>query len=118
MNENGLCENILKYDSEIRFCGISNNKNEMIIGKTREGVEKLLSSEDISMSIHYTIERYEKSSNLTYRIGNEKSSIIEYEKVTLITIPFNNKKFLLISTEPNVNYSKIINKSVELLNSL
>ena len=40
--------------------------------------------------------------NLAYKIGTEKSSITEYEKVTMISIPINSNELFLISTEPQV----------------
>ena len=67
------------------------------------------------MSIHYTLQRWEKTTNLEYRIGKEKSVVIEYEKVTLITIPLSSNELLLIGTEPNADYSKIINKTISLI---
>ena len=36
--------------------------------------------------------------NLAYKIGHERSSITEYEKVTLISIPINSQELFLTST--------------------
>ena len=56
-----------------------------------------------------------KTSNLSHKIGMEKSSIITYDKVILISIPLNEKELLLISAEPSANYFQITNKTFELL---
>jgi len=39
------------------------------------------------MSIHYSVWEWEKSQNLSHGLGFEKSSVLEYDKVTLISIP-------------------------------
>ena len=101
-------QKILNLDPKIRFSGVVNNKSEILASHSPEGTERLLTDDEVKMSIHYTLERFEKTSNLSYKIGEEKSSIIQYEKVTLITIPLNKKEFLLLSTEPDANYLDII----------
>ena len=60
------------------------------------------------MSIHYALQKRDLYTNLAYKIGAEKSSITEYEKVTMISIPINSNELFLISTEPRAEYLKII----------
>ena len=60
------------------------------------------------MSIHYAIQKREFYTNLAYKIGHETSSITEYEKVTMISIPINSNELFLVSTEPRADYLKII----------
>jgi len=115
MDYTELCNSVLKIDTGIRFAGVANNKSELITEGKRDGVENFLNSDEVKMSVHYTLERWEKTSNLSHKIGNEKSSVIEYDKVTLITIPFNKKELFLISTEPGANYSNIVKQTSELL---
>ncbi|AJM92309.1 MULTISPECIES: hypothetical protein [Nitrosopumilus] len=108
MNYENLCQNIIDFDSKIRFCGITNTKSEIVASINRDSEDKMLKDDEIQMSIHYTLDRWSKATNLSYRIGNEKSATIEYDKVTLITIPISGSELLLISTEPNAEYAKII----------
>ena len=115
MKYDELCKTTLNLDPQVRFTGVVNNKGELISGGNREGVERLLSADDVSMSVHYTMQRWAKTKNLSHKIGNEKFAVVEYEKVTLITIPFNKNELFLISTEPNADYFKIINKTIPLL---
>jgi hypothetical protein len=63
------------------------------------------------MSIHYTYQRWENLQNLEYKIGKEKTSVNEYDKVTLISIPFNENELYLLSSEPKSNYNNIITKT-------
>ena len=111
MSYEELCAKVLKIDSAIRFAGVANNKSELVTKVSREGVENYLNPDEVKMSIHYTLERWEKTSNLSHKIGTEQSSVIEYEKVTLITIPFNKKELFLISADPGADYSEIVNET-------
>ncbi|MCV0431690.1 hypothetical protein [Nitrosopumilus sp.] len=110
MEYENTCKNILNFDSSIRFCGIIND-----ISKNPE--DKFLSKDEMMMSIHYTLDRSGKNTNLAHKIGNEKSAVTEYDKVTMITIPINKNELMLISTEPEADYYKIISKAKEILKS-
>lgn len=110
MKYDALCKNALELDPLIRFTGVMNDFGELYSDFYKEGVYKLLSSDEIRMSLHYTLQRRENVANLSYKIGNEKSTITEYDKVTLICIPINEKELFLLSTEPKADYFGIISK--------
>ena len=110
-----LCKNALVLDPQIRFTGVLNGDGELLHATYNEGVEKLLTTEEIKMSFHYTLQRRENVSNLSHKIGNEQSSITKYDKVTLISIPLNEKELFLLSTEPNADYFEIIAKTSSLI---
>ena len=61
------------------------------------------------MAIHYTFERWNRVQNLEHKLGKEKSSVTEYENVTMISLLVE-KNLLLFSTEPGSDYSAIIAK--------
>ena len=103
-----LSQKILDLDPQVRFAGVANNKGELVAGGQKDDVEKLLSEDDVKMSIHYALQKRDLYTNLAYRIGKETSSITEYEKVTMITVPINSSELFLISTEPRADYLKII----------
>ena len=42
----------------------------------REGLEQYLSTEELKMSIHYSKMEWEKSKNLSHKIGNEAASVV------------------------------------------
>lgn len=114
-----LSKQVLDLDSKIRFAGVVNSKGEMIAGGQKENVEKILDGENVKMSIHYALQKRDLYTNLAYKIGAEKSSITEYERVTLINIPINSNDLFLISTEPRADYLKIVdfvNSSVKAQN--
>ena len=113
MDYQKLCEDVLNMDSQIRFVGILNSRGDLPIQKNRND-STLLSDDEVKMSIHYTFERWTRVQNLEHRLGKEKSTITEYENVTLISLLIE-KNLLLISTEPNADYQKIISKVKEII---
>lgn len=117
MDYNELCKQVLDLDPQVRFAGVANIKGEQVAGGQRENIEKLLSDSDVNMSIHYAFQKRELYTNLAYKIGEEKSSITEFEKVTMITIPINSHELFLVSTEPRADYLKIVDFVVSKLNS-
>ena len=112
-----LSKQILDLDSQVRFAGVVNNKGVIVAGGQKDNVERLLSDDDIKMSIHYALQKRELFTNLAYKIGNETSSITEYAIVTLISIPINSQELFLISTEPRADYLKIIDYVRSILDS-
>jgi len=112
-----MSKQILDLDPQVRFAGVANSKGEMIAGGHKESVEKILVGDEVKMSIHYALQKRDLYTNLAYKIGHERSSITEYEMVTLINIPMNSNDLLLISVEPRADYLKIVDYACSLLDS-
>ena len=108
-NYERLCSNILNSDKHIRFAGFVNDKSQILHSAQQKDLDSLLTDNEIGMSIHYTLERWRKAQNFTFRLGKERLTFTEYDNVTLITIPFKGK-LLLVSTEPRIHYDPIIQK--------
>ena len=108
INYDELSKQVFDLDPHVRFAGVANSKGELVAGGHRGSIEKLLVDNEMSMSIHYALQKRDLYTNLAYKIGNERSSITEYDKVTLINIPLNSQDLFLISTEPRADYLKII----------
>ncbi|MCV0430803.1 DUF6659 family protein [Nitrosopumilus sp.] len=117
INYEELSKKVLDLDPKIRFAGVANSKGEMIAGGQKDNVEKILDGENVKMSIHYALQKRDLYTNLAYKIGSELSSITEYEKVTMISIPVNSNDLFMISTEPRADYLKIIDFIRSSLNS-
>ena len=66
-----------------------------------------MDEDEIRISINYSLERWRKAQNLSFRLGNEKLTLTEYENVTLISIPYQ-ENLLLISTQPTVHYHDVV----------
>ena len=108
-NYEQLCLDILNSDKNIRFAGFVNDKSKILHSVQRNDLDSLLTENEIGMSIHYTLERWRKAQNFTFRLGKERLTLTEYDNVTLFTIPFKGK-LLLVSTEPRIHYDPIIEK--------
>jgi len=103
-----LCQQVLSLDPKIRFAGITNSKGELVTGDHKENIEKLLVGDEVKMSIHYALQKRDLYANLAYKLGHERSSITEYDKVSMISVPLNSNELFIISTEPRADYLKII----------
>lgn len=112
-----LCQQIFDLDSQVRFAGVANSKGELISGGLRDNVETMLVDDELKMSIHYALQKRDLYTNLAYRIGFERSSITEYDKVTMISIPINSNELFMLSTEPRADYLKIIDHVHSVLDS-
>jgi len=117
INYNELSKKVLDFDPKVRFAGVTNSKGELVAGGQKENTEKILDGENLKMSIHYALKKRDLYTNLAYKIGKEQSSITEYEKVTLISIPIHPNDLFMISTEPRADYLKIIDFIHSSLNS-
>ena len=117
INYDELSQQVFALDPQVRFAGVANSKGELVAGGHRGSIEKLLVDNEMSMSIHYALQKRDLYTNLAYKIGNERSSITEYDKVTLINIPLNSQDLFLISTEPRADYLKIIDYVRSILES-
>jgi len=113
-----LCKNIIELDSKIRFVGVVNTQGVLINNMCQEGVEQYLSDDELCMSIHYSKLAWEKSKNLSHKIGNETASVVEYDMVTSISIPLNNNNLFVASIEPNEDYFKMILKMKPLIQNI
>jgi hypothetical protein len=111
-----LTKQILDSDPQIRFAGVANSKGVIVAGGQKENVKEMLVGDEVKMSIHYALQKRDLYTNLAYKIGYEKSSITEYDLVTMISIPLNSQELFLISTEPRAEYLKIIDRVYSLLN--
>jgi len=107
-NYDELSKQLLDLDPQVRFAGVANSKGEMVAGGQKDGVEKILVGDEVKMSIHYALQKRDLYTNLVYKLGRERSSVTEYEKVTMISIPINSNDLFMISTEPRADYLKII----------
>ncbi len=110
MDHEQLCKKVLELDSKIRFAGVVNTKGVLVINLEQKGVDQYLSPDELKMSIHYSMWEWEKSQNLSHELGFEKSSVLEYDKVSLISIPIDNSNLFVASIEPNEDFFKMLSK--------
>lgn len=115
MNYDKFCSEILTMDTTIRFAGIYGKNGELIGGGMRENVQSLLTPEEAKMSLYHAKLRWETRKALSYKLGNEKYSMAEYEKTKLINIPLNENSLLLVSMESTGDHVRLIDNILKLI---
>ena len=115
MDYDKMCQSVLGLDSQIRFVGVANTRGELVTHMYQKGITEFFSENDLKMSLHYSMQAWEKSTNLHHKIGSQNASVVEYEKVTLISIPVSNSEMFVASVEPGVDYYQMILKIKPLL---
>ena len=109
-----LCSDVLYSNESVRFVGLVNNKSDLLHSVQKKDLDPLLDDDEIKISINYSLERWRKAQNLSFRLGSEKLTLTEYEHVTLISIPYDGK-LLLISTQPTIHYHEMIQAIISVI---
>ena len=115
MDYKKLCHDVLDLDPKVRFVGICDNTGEVKNGGIREGIQSILTDEEIKKANLITLERWRLHNKLADRIGKARYAMEEYEKVKQITMPLEDEHLLLISTEVDANHGKIIESAIQLI---
>ena len=115
MDHKALCSKVLEIEPQVRFCGVLNSRGDLSVSSNRDNSDRLLSPDEVKMSVHYTFQRWTSVQNLAHKIGNEKTNITEFDKVTLISLLLNDGNLLLLSSEPGANYMEIISKVKQII---
>ena len=106
VEESQLCEKVLNINQTIRFAAIYNENGNRLAGGMRRGVPSFLSEEQSEESVLQELKRWESYQSFSEEIGEPQVSMVKYDKVTLITAIFNQKRLLLVSLDPvaDINY--------------
>lgn len=115
MDYEKLYHDVLDLDPKVRFVGICDNTGEIKNGGLREGVQSILTDEEIKKANLITLERWRLHNKLADRIGKARYAMEEYEKVKQITMPLEDEHLLLISTEVDAEHGKIIESAIQLI---
>ena len=102
------CQEILEFDTSIRFVGISQSTGKFLAGAFNSNVEYLVDKEEYKMSLHYAHQRWDTRKTLAHKIGKPLYAFAEYEKIKQIGFPLNNTDLLLLSLDPDADHEKII----------
>lgn len=115
MSFSELTREIIDIDPHIRFVGVLTKNRTLDGAKYRDGVEKLFTENEAKMSFHYASLIWDTKQNMAYKLGNERFSLTEYDKVKQISVPMDKDNLILISTEVSADHNLIINKIIETL---
>jgi hypothetical protein len=115
MDYNELCKDILGLDTKIRFAGVCDDTGEIRFGGPREGIKSLLTPEQTKISNLQALIRWELRDSLSYKIGKEKYSMEEYEKIKRIIFTLDHDHLLLVTTEVDTEHMKVIDSILKQL---
>jgi hypothetical protein len=115
LNLEKLHDDVLAIDSTIRYVVIQNNVGEKIYGGFRDGINPILSDEELKMMHYYASQRWQTRKNIEHKLGNTKYAMAEYDKLKRITFPIDEKHLLMITTEIDSNHTAIIDNILKLL---
>jgi hypothetical protein len=105
---NKLCKDILGLDTKIRFAGVCDDTGEIRFGGQRGGIKNLLTPEETQISNVQAMARWELRDSLSHKLGKEKYSMAEYEKIKRITFTLDPDHLLLVTTEVDIEHMKVI----------
>lgn len=108
----------MNSEDEIRFAGILDKNGQLVAGGYKDGLTSHLNSDESRMSFHYASHGWESRKNLSHRVGKERFTIIEFEKVKQISIPIDSQNILLISVEPKADHDKVLKNVFSFLNTI
>ena len=115
MDYNNLCKDILGLDTKVRFAGVCDDTGEIRFGGQREGIKNLLTPEETKISNLQALVRWELRNSLSHKIGREKYSMEEYEKIKRITFTLDADHLLLVTTEVDTEHMKVIDSILKQL---
>lgn len=107
----------MKINIDVRFAGVLDKNGQLVSGGYKDGLSSHLQSDESKMSFHYASKAWESRKNLSHRVGKEKFSIVEFEKVKQISVPIDGQNILLVSVEPKVDHDQIVENVLSLLSS-
>jgi hypothetical protein len=115
MDYNKLCTDILGFDIKVRFAGVCDDTGEIRFGGQREGIKILLTHEQTKISNLQALVRWELRNSLSHKIGREKYSMEEYEKIKRIIFTLDPDHLLLVTTEVDAEHMKVIDSILKQL---
>ena len=108
MDYGKFCDEILKLDPKIRFAGVYNTLSGGVYFKMQKGIKKIFDEEQTKDSLIHAYARWKTRLHFSDLIGKPIYTMTKYPKINRLTLPCGEKGILMISTEPDLEPSQII----------
>ncbi len=108
MDFNKFCSEILKLSPKIRFAGVYSSKSGDVYFKMQEGIKKIFSDEQTKDSLIQGYMRWKSRLHASDLIGKPVYTMTKYPKINRLTLPCGDTGILMISSEPELEPSEII----------
>ncbi len=92
-------EKILALDENIRFVAISDLDGNLIVSKSKEGVELYLSPESTKDTLRHAAAAWKSRMKHVDEIGRGLYTIAVYEKLRRVTMPLSDDRILLVTID-------------------
>ncbi len=111
-----FCEQILRLDSSIRYAGILDRSERIVMQAHRANTQSLLPDDVREISLKHAAQRMRERTLLRPYIGKPIYFVGVYEKITRATIPLSGKYYLLaLSMDPGIDHEKVIEKILPII---
>ena len=104
-------DRILDVDKKVRFAAIHDGQFK---GKYQKGVSEYSTDDEIKLTLSEAHQRWDSRQKESFRIGEPKFAMAQYEKINRITIPLRKEGIILITTEIDADIKKIIDEIIEI----
>ena len=108
MDFEGLYNEIMNLDPNVRFVVVLNRNGERIYGGYRENLKHFLTPDELNMVIYHACQRWEGRKHLAHKIGKALYSMTEYEKVKRISFPIDENYKIISKDSVSLNYASFL----------
>lgn len=106
-------EEIMKLNQNIRFVATYDGQFN---AKFRDGIHEYFNDEEIKSFLSKAQKRWDSRKQMSVKIGDPKFAMAQYSKIIRITIPLDNDGVILVTSEIDVDISKLVNGIIEVRN--
>ena len=116
MRAEEFSKNILDLDDKMRFAGIMEKSGHLHARCKKEGCEEYLNVKDRGISFSQIANIVEMRKKFSSDLGDLKYIVYTYDKVKIFSIPLMDH-IVVFSTESSANAEKIVQKTLEYINT-
>lgn len=107
-----LCNEVLRFDENVRFACVCDQTGEIEYGGQREGIKELLTREESKQSLIWAIAGWKLHNAFAPKIGKQKYVMTVHDKIKTITMMLDENHYFLMSVESGADHTKIIDSVV------
>jgi len=103
-----MLKTIMDSDTNIRFSLVSDMYGNVETCRHREGEDNFLTEKETKDAIQYSADAWRIRRENSAKIGKGKYALVEYEKISRVTMPLSDERLLLVTIDNNQNPMKRI----------
>jgi len=102
-DEGKLVSMILEANNDVRYATICDGDGKMLWHSRRNDIQSMMNIEDTRASLKRAVENWKERDKLSPKIGRGRFAVVEYEKLTRVSIPLTHDHLLYIHVNPGKN---------------